>query len=39
MNNLEDSSNPEIIEVIADNYPQDEWDNDFGDHCITSFES
>lgn len=30
MNNLEEL-------VIVDNYPQDEWDNNFGDHCITSF--
>jgi len=37
MDNLEELINLEIIEVIVDDYPQDEWDNNFGDHCISSF--
>lgn len=37
MKNIEELVNLEIVEVIEDNYPQDDWDNYFGDHSISSF--
>ena len=36
MNYLE-VSNPESVDTIIIEYPQDEWDNEFGDHSISSF--
>lgn len=37
MNKSEELINLEIIDIIVDENQQDEWDNNFGDHCISSF--
>lgn len=37
MDNLEEIINPESIEIIVIENTQDEWDNNFGDHSISSF--
>ncbi len=37
MNKSEELINLEIIEIIVDENQQDEWDNNFGDHSISSF--
>jgi hypothetical protein len=37
MEHSEEITNLEIIENVLINYPEDEWDNNFGDHSISLF--